>query len=290
MSTCENIQIECKDRYILSGQFYSSQKNTNHKYPILICPATGITKGFYHSFAQWLSEQGYNVLSFDFRGIGDSLHGRIQDSKASIVQWGQLDIPAAIETLLAKTKSGKVIILGHSAGGQLLGVTPNYEKVAKVVAAAGSTGHIKGLKGRTKILAPIMFKGIFPLARFTLGYGPTNMIGMGENLPRDVAKQWAQFCSKPGYILNAIGNSVNITDNFHEKITTPITAIWASDDEIATEENVKDLLRLYPNSQTNLIKLNPQTYNHKAIGHMLMFKRSHQNLWSIIENELNINE
>ena len=110
MSTCENIQIECKDRYILSGQFYSSQKNTNHKYPILICPATGITKGFYHSFAQWLSEQGYNVLSFDFRGIGDSLHGRIQDSKASIVQWGQLDIPAAIETLLAKTKASKVII------------------------------------------------------------------------------------------------------------------------------------------------------------------------------------
>ncbi len=29
-----------------------------------------------------------------------------------------------------------------------------------------------------------MFKLIFPIARYTLGYGPTNAIGMGENLPK----------------------------------------------------------------------------------------------------------
>lgn len=289
MTAFEDIHIKCKDDYVLSGRFYPSQNNTSHNLPILICPATGITKNFYQSFAQWLSKQGYNVLSFDFRGIGGSLHGPLKDSKASIVQWGQLDIPAAIEKLLEKTQANKVILLGHSAGGQLLGIVPNYEKVAKVVAVSGSTGHVKGLKGRTKFLAPIMFKGIFPLARRTLGYGPTNAIGMGENLPKDVAKQWAQFCEKPGYIINAIGDTVNTHDNFHEKITTPITALWSSDDEIATKVNVKDLLRLYPNSKTEMIELNPQHHKHKAIGHMLMFKKSHQNLWPVIENELRIN-
>lgn len=289
MTTFEDIQIQCRDNYVLSGRYYPSKSDIKHPYPILICPATGITKNFYHSFTEWLSEQGYNVLSFDFRGIGDSLHGRIKDSKASIVQWGQLDIPAAIETLLVKTGADKVIILGHSAGGQLLGIVPNYEKVAKVVAVSGSTGHVKGLKGRTKILAPLMFKAIFPLARYSIGYGPTNVIGMGENLPKDVAKQWAQFCGKSGYIINAIGHSVHVNDNYHEKISAPIISLWSSDDEIATETNVKDLLRLYPNSQTHMIELNPQAYNHKAIGHMLMFKKSHQNLWPIIENELHIN-
>ena len=289
MSAFEEIKISCEDQYTLSGRFYPSSSEKKKPFPILISPATGITKNFYHSFAQWLSDQSYDVLVFDFRGIGDSLTGKLKDSKASIVQWGQLDIPAAIEKLLEKTQANKVILLGHSAGGQLLGIVPNYEKVAKVVAVSGSTGHVKGLKGRTKFLAPIMFKGIFPLARRTLGYGPTNAIGMGENLPKDVAKQWAQFCGKPGYIINAIGDTVNTHDNFHEKITTPITALWSSDGEIATKVNVKDLLRLYPNSKTEMIELNPQSYKHKAIGHMLMFKKSHQNLWSVIENELRIN-
>ncbi len=39
-----------------------------------------------------------------------------------------------------------------------------------------------------------------------------------------------------------------IATDYHAQITCPITSIWSSDDEIATEANVKDLLRLYPNA------------------------------------------
>lgn len=284
MSQFEQLQITCSDSYQLSARFYSAQTEQKQHYPILICPATGITKQFYNSFATWLSTQGYDVLVFDFRGIGDSLYGPLSKSKASIVQWGQLDIPAAINVLLQKTSAEKVVLIGHSAGGQLLGIVPNYNKVAKVVAVSGSTGHVKGLKGRTKLLAPLMFKGIFPIARHTLGYGPTNAIGMGENLPKDVAREWAQFCSKPGYVINAIGKTVQ--EDFHPLIQTPITALWSSDDEIATYANVKDLLRLYPNAPTEMIELKPAQYGHKGIGHMMMFKSSHQNLWPVIAQQL----
>ncbi len=72
------------------------------------------------------------------------------------MQWGQLDIPAAIDALLARTSTEKVTLLGHSAGGQLLGIVPNSSQSCKsggrVLAA---TGHIKGLKGKTKLLAPV---------------------------------------------------------------------------------------------------------------------------------------
>lgn len=286
MSEFETLTIKCKDGYPLTARFYVANAASRKALPILICPATGITAQFYHSFNVWLQAQGYDVLCFDFRGIGQSLNGPLKKSKASIVQWGQLDIPAAIDALRDKTKAEQVILVGHSAGGQLLGIVPNYDKVAKVIAVSGSTGHVKGLKGRTKLLAPVMFDVIFPLSRFTLGYGPTSKIGMGENLPKDVAKQWAQFCSKPGYVLNAIGKTVAKTANHHEQITCPITVLWSSDDEIATEANVKDLIRLYPNAQTSHKELKPSSFGHKAIGHMLMFKRSHQNLWPVIEREM----
>lgn len=286
MSVFETLEISCKDGYSLSGRFYSKQNSSKKNHPILICPATGITQHFYQAFSEWLSTQGYDVLSFDFRGIGRSLHGQVSKSEASIVHWGQLDIPAAIDTLLCKTQAEQVILLGHSAGGQLLGIVPNYQKVAKVIAVSGSTGHVKGLKGKTRLLAPVMFNVIFPLARITKGYGPTQAIGMGENLPKDVAKQWAQFCSKPGYVMNAIGKTV--FEDYHAKIVCPITVLWSSDDEIATAANVKDLLRLYPHADTQMIELKPKSYDHKAIGHMLMFKKSHQNLWPVIEQQLTV--
>ena len=288
MNTFEALTITCKDGYSLSARFYTASATQKKNCPVLICPATGITQNFYQAFAEWLTTQGYDVLSFDFRGIGRSLHGPVSQSDASIVDWGQLDIPAAIETLLYKTQANQVILVGHSAGGQLLGIVPNHEKVAKVVAVSGSTGHVKGLKGRTRLLAPVMFNVIFPLARITKGYGPTQAIGMGENLPKDVAREWAQFCSKPGYIINAIGKKVASTHDYHTQITCPITSIWATDDEIATQANVKDLLRLYPKAHTEMIELQPQEYGHKGIGHMLMFRKSHQNLWPVIEQHLSV--
>lgn len=285
MNSIESFWISCKDGYQLAAQFYPAL-NSDKSYPILICPATGITKNFYHAFAQWLNQQGYPVLSFDFRGIGESLHGALKDSTASINDWGIYDIPAAIEALLNRTQAEKVIIVGHSAGGQLLGIASNYHKVAKVLAIAGSTGHVKGLKGKTKVLAPLMFNVIFPVSSFVKGYGATQFIGMGENLPKNVAKQWAEFCSKPGYVMNAIGKT--IFEDYHQQIQCPITSFWATDDEIATHSNVKDLLRLYPNAQTKLIELNPQQLGYKRIGHMLMFKKSHQKIWPILESELRI--
>lgn len=279
----ENLNVTCSDQYILAARFYSAKTHIALQ-PILIGPATGITANFYHHFAVWLTEQGHPVMTFDFRGIGKSLHGKLKDSKASIQNWGQLDLPAMIDALRSKTNLDKITIIGHSAGGQLLGIAANHDKVEKLIAVAGSSGHVKNLKGRTKLLAPIMFKLIFPISRYTLGYGPTSKIGMGEDLPKDVAKQWAEFCSHAGYVSNALGKT--IFEDYHAEVKTPITVLWASDDEIATEANVRDFLRLYPNTTTNMIEIIPQQHHHSMIGHMSMFKKSHQNIWPLISAQL----
>lgn len=175
-------------------------------------------------------------------------------------------------------------MIGHSAGGQLLGINPLYSKVHQVIAVAGSTGYIKGLKGKSKILAPVMFNLVFPISSLIKGYGATQFIGMGENLPKLVAKQWREFCSQAGYVKNAIGKTVH--HDFHHQIVCPVTSIWATDDEIATQANVKDLLRLYPNASTEMIELDPVSLGFKAIGHMLIFKKSHQTLWPLIQQQI----
>ncbi len=50
--------------------------------PVLLCPATGVPQSYYFKFCTWLSEQGYDVLVFDYRGIGKFLHGHVRDSEA----------------------------------------------------------------------------------------------------------------------------------------------------------------------------------------------------------------
>ncbi|AOA57994.1 alpha/beta hydrolase family protein [Acinetobacter larvae] len=276
MENYQSLNISCADGYSLSARFYRRQ--VGHRlHPILICPATGITQNFYQKFAQWLTQQGFDVLSFDFRGIGQSLHGPLKKSSASIIDWGQLDIPAAIDCLCRLTNQQQVYLLGHSAGGQLLGVAANHAKVAQVIAVAGSTGYVKALKGRTKTLAPLMFQVIFPLSNLLKGYGATKILNMGENLPKNVAKQWAAFCSKPGYIDNACKRKQ--ANDFHAQIHCPITVYAAIDDEIATAENVKQFLALYPNAKTDYCPLRPVDFAQQKIGHMLMFKSHYQAIW-----------
>jgi predicted alpha/beta hydrolase len=268
--------IYAQDGYPLAAHFYTAQTQSK-PYPILIAPATGIAQGFYRNFAEYLTHLGYNVMSFDFRGIGGSLHGPLHENSASIVDWGH--------SLLTKTQADQVILIGHSAGGQLLGIMPNFQRIAKLVTVAGSSGHIRGLKGRTQLLAPFMFYGIFPLGNKITGYAPTKMIGMGENLPQQVGRDWAHFCRYAGYVINA---QTRLQFNYHQDTVCPITAIFAKDDEIATPTNVNDLLRLYPNAPQTVLTLDPKSYQHHKIGHMLMFKKSHHNLWPVLAAALAI--
>ena len=43
------------------------------KTAVMIAPATGIKRQFYHNFATYLAEHGFGVLTFDNEGIGESL-------------------------------------------------------------------------------------------------------------------------------------------------------------------------------------------------------------------------
>lgn len=278
----QNFYFYAQDGYPLAAQFYPHQAQKRHL-PVLIAPATGIVQGFYRHFATYLTTLGYDVMSFDFRGIGQSLHGKLKHSRASISDWGQYDLPAAVDTLLHLSQAKQVLLVGHSAGGQLLGVMHNFKQVAKLVTVAGSSGYLGGLKGRTQLLAPLMFYVLFPLGHTFKGFSPTQIIGMGENLPQNAGRDWAKFCSQPGYILNA---KQALQADYHQQVSCPITAIFSSDDQIATPHNVKDLLELYPNAQTSMFELNPEDYQHSQIGHMLMFKKSHQNLWPILAHAL----
>ena len=59
----------------LAATVYHPQTSTASKIKtaVMIAPATGIKRQFYHSFATFLAEQGFGVITYDNEGIGQSL-------------------------------------------------------------------------------------------------------------------------------------------------------------------------------------------------------------------------
>lgn len=288
MSTphAEPVTITCRDGTPLQGHFLAAPVTTGmppHR-PVLLCPATGVKQHFYLRFASWLCSQGHDVLVFDYRGIGLSLRGRLRDSRATLAEWGQQDQVAALDWLVQRTGQHQVLLLGHSAGGQMIGLLPNHHHVARVVGVAASTGWFRGMEPSFRLKARLGLRCLVPLGSLVRGYAPTAAVGLGENLPREVARQWGQWCAAGGYATNAVKSRPQ--DDFHARIRIPITVFHATDDDIATPRTVADLVRTFPAARSRVHRLNPADHGLRSIGHIDWFRTSHQVLWPLLLDAL----
>lgn len=274
----EEVDIRCADGYLLRGHLFASRASKG--LPVLISPATGVRQHFYLRFARWLAEQGHDVLVFDYRGIGLSLHGPLKDNRATLADWGQLDQVAAIEWLLARTGSPELVIVGHSAGGQMIGLLPNHQRVARLVGISASSGWFKAMRPGFRLKAHFGMRVVLPLGTRLKGYGTTSILGLGENLPAGVARQWGQWCAAGGYATNAVRHQPN--RDFHAQVRTPVTVLHAEDDDIATTGTVADLLRTVPSAPRRAHCLRPRDHGLRHIGHLDWFRQSHRALWPLV--------
>jgi predicted alpha/beta hydrolase len=275
--------ITCADGTPLQGHLFAA-RGDRPRPPVLIAPATGVPQRFYFRFADWLASQGHPVLVFDYRGIGQSLRGPLKGCGATLIEWGQQDLVAALDALLQHTGAKQAQLIGHSAGGQMMGLMPNHHRIARVVGVATSTGWFKAMRPGFKWQARFALRLAVPLAARFKGYGPTSWFGLGEDLPAQVARQWGQWCEAGGYATNAVQGRPQ--EDFHAQVRMPITVLHASDDDIANTATVADLLRTFPNAPSRSRTLQPQAHGLKRLGHIDWFRPSHQAVWPLIAQAL----
>jgi predicted alpha/beta hydrolase len=282
----ERIEITCADGLRLQGHFLPAFDGTQaacHP-PVLLCPATGMRQQFYLRFASWLAAQGHEVMVFDYRGVGLSRQGPLQHSRATLAEWGQLDQVAALDWLVHRTGQDQVLLLGHSAGGQMMGLLPNHGHLARVVGVATSSGWFRKMPLGFRLQARFGLRCFVPVGIHLKGYAPTSKIGLGEDLPAAVGRQWGQWCAAGGYATNAVKGQPQ--SDFHAQIEIPITVFHATDDNIANPGTVADLLRTFPKARKQVHHLSPKDHGLKAIGHIDWFRSSHQALWPLLANAL----
>ena len=185
--------------------------------------------------------------------------------------WALLDAAAAFAFLGAR----KVSVVGHSFGGQALGLLDDPERIASAVMVGSQSGYWKNwpLLGRAWMW-PATHLALSGVARLH-GYFPASRLGFGEDLPAGVALQWASWCRHPRYLVGALG-----VDEAYSKMRAPVRAYAITDDAFAPLPAVEALGRLYPNARWETRRVAPRDVGAKALGHFGFFReRFRDSLW-----------
>ncbi|MFN0203854.1 MAG: alpha/beta fold hydrolase [Bacteroidia bacterium] len=273
----KEISIACEDGFTLSGTIF--EPSGGIKAAVMIAPATGIKKQFYKSFAKHLCEQGFAVLTFDNRGIGQSMGESINASQPSLTHWGRLDMTAVLEYLIAKFPNLEYHLVGHSAGGQLVGLMKNAKKLKSMFNFGSSSGSLQYSKFPFRLKSAFWLNFYIPINNLLFGHTKSQWFGMGEPLPKEVGKEWAKWCNGKGYV--NVDLNTKIKEHLYDELNFPTLWVHAKDDEIANDENVKDMIRVFPNIQYKIISLSPKDYGYKEIGHMSFFSSKKSQLWQL---------
>ncbi len=232
---------------------------------LLIAAATGVRRHFYHPFAEHLARDGTVVLVWDWRGVGGSRPASLRGFRASMTQWATRDFPAAIDFASARWPAARLHALGHSFGGQALGLLPNADRLASVVTVASQSGYYGHWDPPARWRFALLWHVLLPAVTHAVGYFPSGRFGFGEDLPAGVALEWARWCRSPEYLGDYGG---------HARFTAPILALSFTDDPYAPRRAVEWLHARYGTRELVHRHIAPDEIGAERIGHFGFFRDS----------------
>ena len=156
----------------------------------------GVPRGFYGPFSEFLAEAGLTVLRFDYRGIGGSLRGHVSASDATMHSWGEQDLAGAIRFLREREPGLPLLLVGHSAGGQLLGLAPDANDVRAALFVAAQSGYWRNWSGAGRLRMLFYWTVLFPSITRAFGYLPLKRLTELESLmlpSADLTDAWLVY-------------------------------------------------------------------------------------------------
>ena len=138
----DDITFPAMDGYLLGATLFLPRGAKRHA--VLINSATAVPRKIYRGFAAYLAARGCAVLTYDYRGTGGSrlksLIGLDQPKslvgfKASMSDWAALDVTAAVAWMRERYHNLPISYVGHSFGGQALGLLPNNAEVSRALSS-----------------------------------------------------------------------------------------------------------------------------------------------------------
>ncbi|WP_462248573.1 alpha/beta hydrolase family protein [Ekhidna sp.] len=263
--------IECPDGKSLTATHFGKVGRP----AVIVSPAVGTQRGYYSKFALSLVEQGFQVVTFDYRGIGQS-KVRMDDTSATMTSWGEVDLSSVINWVEKAEDSHEVFLVGHSVAGQLFPLAPNSSKVKAAYFVASQTAASNYWSGPQKLTVDLLWNFILPATTTLTGKLPSWAYGGKYDLPKYVAEEWASW----GKHKNGVIQDSEHRAKAFKEVNIPMRFISISDDRLlAPRKAVERLYNQYGSSFKDHQHWYPEDFGKKSIGHFGFFRSSNSEMW-----------
>lgn len=265
------VAVPCQDGVLLGGHVWRAAPGPIQG-AVVINPATGVAARYYHRYAGFLAGHGFEVLTFDYRGIGLSRPARLRGCRYRWRDWGERDVDAALGFMLARSNA-PLMVVGHSIGGFLPGLAENGARIARLLTMGAQYAWWGDYAPRQRAALFLKWHVAMPALTTLFGYFPGKRLGWLEDLPAGVAHEWSfrgpRFeTSHPRPARAAVRARMVM-------VRADILAVAMSDDPLGTVPALSRTLGYYTGARRTLVGLAPADYGREAIGHFSLFHDSH---------------
>ena len=240
---------------------------------VIVNPATGVLAAYYARYAAFLAGGGFDVLTYDYRGIGRSRPKSLRGCGYRWRDWGEKDFDAVLGFAKARAPHLPVYVVGHSIGGFLPGLAENCAAIDRMLTVGAQYAYwpdyARGRRGR------LFWKWhlVMPVLTALYGHFPGRRLGWLEDLPAGVAHEWS-FRRAKMELSFPKHDRKRLVERFGN-VRANILAVTASDDEFGTVRAIRRALAYYRNAPRDEVLLSPSDLGMRTLGHFGLFHDRH---------------
>ncbi len=243
---------------------------------VLINSGTAIPRQFYRHFASYVAQRGASlVIIYDYRGINGSWPDNDRKFHYLMSDWARQDFPAMLDWIAKNHPDKQLHLVGHSFGGQAMGLSEKINRANKAVTIAALSGHWRQMSVPERYRVFAMLYLAAPLLGRIYGYIP-GKFGLGEDMGFAAFTQWAKWCANENYFFD--DPALPETRHFAE-LACPLLVVGLDDDTWASPHLIDHLNDHFVNAQHTRWQFSPKQAG-SPIGHFSFFKpKFEQSLW-----------
>lgn len=282
------ICVQAEDGYALHGFAWRHPAPAATPRPVVIInPATSVRCRYYQRFAAFLHRHDFDVIAYDYRGIGESRPASLRGFHAGWIDWGRLDFEAVLRYAAQEFPGQPIQVVAHSVGGVLIGLAASNHLVSRVFTMGAQFAYWRDYARHRRFAMLIKWHVVMPALTALFGYFPGKRLGWLEDTPRGVVRDWT--ARHPQFEETYRRGSCALTETERRELAErfaavpgPTLALSIADDEFGTVAAVRRLLRYFRNSATTHLHLVPESVGEKQIGHFAFFhSRFEHSLWQL---------
>jgi predicted alpha/beta hydrolase len=271
----QDITLTAADGTTLSATHYSPELESRDPHSaraqfIVIGCATAVPRGFYRRFCEFMTSLGLHAVVADYRGIGGSKQGSLRGFQMDYADWSKLDLAAVVRYA---SERGECYMVGHSLGGHAIGQLPDPGRLRAAFVCGTGAGWAGWMPPLERLKVGMLWNVIGPIVTRYYGYQPMSKLGLGEDIPLGVYRDWKRWCSFPRYFFDDPASDAQEIVAGFERVRLPIAAAVSIDDLWAPPASRDAFFSGYTKAPVDRIDLQPQDLGVASIGHMGYFRK-----------------